>query len=378
MDLAPRLPTIDSPETSNSASVATPSPHQPTGSALVSLSPPPTVRRTSSHSAIPTRHHLRNISTSSVSDLGREDDDDDEASENVLTALSINISPGKKRGNGAGSSRTPYHGGPSKRSGRHSVAADLGAGPMTLRDQEQVSPTHGDSNVYVVPAETDQQIEQMKKDLFNLQLENHFLKDRLANTTDEHFRAMHNENVKLKLEVVNYAKEMKRLKKIILQQDKGMKELQKQLDDLSLRGQRGEGDAEAARRLEGLWHEEKERRKKLEEVVREYEDGKADISGLRKELDDAEKWRGRYQEIEEELKGVKEDHAEEVERLRDEVDRAQEELERVQAEGGDSGLSQDAEDRLNSQIADLEEEVERLRRQGADDEELEEVRSSSS
>lgn len=196
----------------------------------------------------------------------------------------------------------------------------------------------------------------MKKDLFNLQLENHFLKDRLANTTDEHFRAMHNENVKLKLEVVNYAKEMKRLKKIILQQDKGMKELQKQLDDLALRGQRGEGEADAARRLEGLWHEEKERRKKLEEVVREYEDGRADISGLRRELDEAEKWRSRHEEVEEELRGVKEDHAEEVERLRDELDRAQEELERAQVEGnGGSGLSKEAEDRLNAQIADLEE-----------------------
>jgi len=52
-----------------------------------------------------------------------------------LTALSINISPGKQRGAKA---KTPYHGGPSKRSGRHSMANDLGAGTMTLRDQEQV------------------------------------------------------------------------------------------------------------------------------------------------------------------------------------------------------------------------------------------------
>lgn len=47
----------------------------------------------------------------------------------MLSALSINVSPAKKGGM-AGSSR------PSKRSGRHSVAA--GTGPMTLREQEQV------------------------------------------------------------------------------------------------------------------------------------------------------------------------------------------------------------------------------------------------
>lgn len=155
----------------------------------------------------------------------------------------------------------------------------------------------------------------MKKDLFNLQLENHFLKDRLANTTDEHFRAMHNENVKLKLEVVNYAKEMKRLKKIILQQDKGMKELQRQLDELA---EQGRGDTG----LEALWQEEKERRKRLEAQLRELEE-------------------------------AADDQKEEVERLRDQADRAQDELDKALAEGG-GGLARDMEDRLNNQIADLE------------------------
>ena len=196
----------------------------------------------------------------------------------------------------------------------------------------------------------------MKKDLFNLQLENHFLKDRLANTTDEHFRAMHNENVKLKLEVVNYAKEMKRLKKIIMQQDKGMKELQRQLDELSVQGR---GDEGATRQLEALWKEEKERRKKLEEAVRGYEEGNADSSTLRHQLDEVEEsergWRERCRELEEEMKAAAEDQAEEMERLRDQADRAQEELEKIQAEGGNSGgLDKEAEEGLRAQIADLE------------------------
>lgn len=199
----------------------------------------------------------------------------------------------------------------------------------------------------------------MKKDLFNLQLENHFLKDRLANTTDEHFRAMHNENVKLKLEVVNYAKEIKRLKKIILQQDKGMKELQRQLDELALNSNYKRDDGTALE-LERLWREEKERRKKLEGIVREHEEGKGDMSTLRAQLDEVEEseraWKVRCEELEEEIKATAEDQAEEMDKLRDEADRAQEEVERLQAEGGGGGsLSKEQEDRLNDQIADLEE-----------------------
>jgi hypothetical protein len=126
-------------------SFSTPSPQHPPASALLSLSPPTTVRRTSSHSALPDTapgsqaprrsRILRKSSVSSASDsdfestldarYGNTDDED----ENVLSALSINVSPAKKGGM-AGSR------GPSKRSGRHSVAA--GTGPMTLREQEQV------------------------------------------------------------------------------------------------------------------------------------------------------------------------------------------------------------------------------------------------
>jgi len=199
----------------------------------------------------------------------------------------------------------------------------------------------------------------MKKDLFNLQLENHFLKDRLANTTDEHFRAMHNENVKLKLEVLNYAKEIKRLKKIILQQDKGMKELQRQLDELSLNGRSDEQTNAQAQELDRLWREEKDRRKKLEVVVREYESGKGDLSTLRTQLDEVEEgeraWRVRCEDLEEEMKATAEDHAGEIDKLRDEVDRAQEEVERLQSEAGGAGLSKEQENELNGRIEDLEE-----------------------
>ncbi len=82
------------------------------------------------------------MSSSSASDVdgplearyGGTDDDDD----GVLSALSLNISTGKKPNGLAG--KAGYRAGPSKRSGRNSVAADIsGTGPLTLRDQEQVS-----------------------------------------------------------------------------------------------------------------------------------------------------------------------------------------------------------------------------------------------
>lgn len=232
----------------------------------------------------------------------------------------------------------------------------------------------------------------MKKDLFNLQLENHFLKDRLANTTDEHFRAMHNENVKLKLEVVNYAKEIKRLKKIILQQDRGLKDLQRQLDELAANGA-GRGGASAsasakekerALELERLWKEEKQRRKEMELAVKELEDelaaagagagaGEAagsrsistsgDSTKLREQLEDAEAsekvWRERCEALEEEVENVKataEDQMEEMEKLRHEADRAVEEVEKLKAAGLNEsvGLGKGREGRLTQRIADLE------------------------
>ena len=120
--------------------------------ALMALSPPINVRRSHSHSALPDQapgsqaprrsRILRRSSASSASSSDvdgplkaryGEATDDEETNAGVLSALSISLSPAKP--NGLGKS----YGGPSKRGGRHSVAADTsGTGPLTLRDQEQV------------------------------------------------------------------------------------------------------------------------------------------------------------------------------------------------------------------------------------------------
>ena len=55
------------------------------------------------------------------------------------------------------------------------------------------------------------------------------------------------------------------------------------------------------------------------------------------------------------MKATAEDHAGEIDKLRDEVDRAQEEVERLQSEAGGAGLSKEQGNELNGRIEDLEE-----------------------
>lgn len=71
--------------------------------------------------------------------LSDPDADSDADATGILANLSVNVTPSTAN-NAAG--RKSYHAGPSKRSGRHSVAND-NTGPMTLREQEQVSRSTG-------------------------------------------------------------------------------------------------------------------------------------------------------------------------------------------------------------------------------------------
>jgi chromosome segregation ATPase len=199
----------------------------------------------------------------------------------------------------------------------------------------------------------------VKKDNFNLQLENHFLKERLANMAPDHIEAALKENVKLKLEILNLSK------------------------DLAEAARNGDGKggkaASDARELERLYREEKERRKAAESEYKRLEEELAsgasagaageDVAQLRDRLEDTEAseqvWRNMCETLEEELENAKaanEDHAEEMERVRDAADRAQEELEKLQAQHadvsrglGDSiGVSKGREARLQQKVADLE------------------------
>lgn len=217
-----------------------------------------------------------------------------------LSGWSISVNP---IANGRGGKS--YHGGPSKRNGRHSVAADMsGTAPLTLRDQEKVSFHHPFGRTVL----NHQQLNAARTEVFNLQLENHFLKERLNNMAPDHIEGALKENIKLKLEILNISKEMKKLKKILTQQDKDLAEAQSERER--------RGPESTAREIEEMYHAEKDRRKALERRVEEDEEVRL---GLEEEV--------------ERLRGMADDQAEEVERLRDAADRAEEELEQIRRAG---------------------------------------------
>ncbi|WRT67702.1 uncharacterized protein IL334_004674 [Kwoniella shivajii] len=355
-----------SPDPSSSSSQLSP-PRLPS-SALLSLSPPTTVRKSSSHSVLPEsqaprrsrvlKRHTSQSSVSSSSDIdgplkARYGDGGDTDDESTLSSLSLATSPQKMGYGGGAPKKESYHGGISRRGGRHSVATgDLGNGPMTLRDQEK-------------------QLEESKKEVFNLQLENHFLKERLSNMAPEHIEAALKENVKLKLEILNLSKELKKLKKLVLQQDR----------DLAFASRNGHGGGEGGggvssgelRELEKMWKDEKEKRKSLEESLRKLKEQRSvedndEVEGLKSQLEDIEAsekvWRSKVDELENELEDSKnqlDDQNQIISNLQDISDRAndqienlKDEIEKVKGLNESVGLSKGREGRLALKIQELE------------------------
>jgi predicted nucleic acid-binding Zn-ribbon protein len=196
-----------------------------------------------------------------------------------------------------------------------------------------------------------------KKDIFNLQLENHFLKERLSNMAPDHIEAALKENVRLKLEILNISKEMKKVKKLLTQQDRDLAEAMRERD---AGGSSSRGGKEL-RELEGMYKAEKERRKQAEEDLAVLQERGEGDEGLRAKIEDVEAsedvWRQRVVELEEELEGAKaglEDKDEEMDKIRDEADRAQEEVERLKAGLGESvGLGRGREARMIQKLEEV-------------------------
>lgn len=121
-----------------------------------------------------------------------------------------------------------------------------------------------------------------------MQLENHFLKERLANMAPDHIEAAVRENVKLKLEILNIGKEMKKLKKLLMQQDKDLSEAQRDREGYMGQNKGREGEM---KELERLFREEREKRKAAEADLEEERerrlDGEEEMERMRAELDGA-------------------------------------------------------------------------------------------
>ena len=141
----------------------------------------------------------------------------------------------------------------------------------------------------------------------------------------DHIEAALKENVKLKLEILNLSKDMKKLKKLLLHQDKDLLEAQRERED----GGRGAKSREAeTKELEEMYLREKERRQALE----------GQIQGG--DLD--------------ELRGTIDDQAQEMERLREIADRAQEELNELKSGLRDSvGMGKGREARMIARLEDV-------------------------
>lgn len=155
----------------------------------------------------------------------------------------------------------------------------------------------------------------------------------------DHIEAALTENVKLKLEILNLSKEMKKVKKILTQQDRDLAEAQQERE---MRGNSARGGN--AKEAEEMYRAEKDRRKALERQVDEEATAReAAEAELERVVGDAE---GRDNEAEK-LRADMEDQAEEMDRLRDRADRAEDELDRLKSGLGESiGLKKGRDDRI--------------------------------
>ncbi|KAF5348402.1 hypothetical protein D9758_010890 [Tetrapyrgos nigripes] len=165
---------------------------------------------------------------------------------------------------------------------------------LTLRDQEK-------------------HIDSLNKENFNLKLRVHFLEERLASLAPEEMDAALKQNISLKIETHSRGREIKRLKKLLL-------ELERELERLQNQRTSSAGVAAVSR------NRERELEEKLEEREREIRELRrrrsstgtgADAAALR----EAEE---RNVELEEQLENAKsllEDNLAEIERLQDIVER---------------------------------------------------------
>ncbi|KAF9074522.1 hypothetical protein BDP27DRAFT_1317248 [Rhodocollybia butyracea] len=202
---------------------------------------------------------------------------------------------------------------PRSTASRHRSRQSIGGGqkgvPLTLRDQEK-------------------HIDSLKKENFDIKLRVHFLEERLAELAPEQMDAALKQNITLKIETHNRGREIKRLKKLLLELERELERLQRSS------GSRSARERELEAKLE-------ERDREIRELRRRRSSGEGGDAALR-EVE------ARNAELEEELENVRgllEDNVVEIERLQDLVERK-----------GDSSGAGDS-----HQIDNLETEIDQLK-----------------
>ncbi|KZT74114.1 hypothetical protein DAEQUDRAFT_754076 [Daedalea quercina L-15889] len=192
-------------------------------------------------------------------------------------------------------------------------AGSKGGVNLTLRDQEK-------------------HIDSLKKENFNIKLKVHFLEERLAQLAPDQVEAALKQNINLKIEVQQRGMELKKLRKLVLEQQRELEKLQR-------------GNGGASSRARELEEKLEEREREIRELRRRRAVGPDD--GILRELE------ARNAELEEELENVRgllEENMEEMERLRELVERR-----------GDDSADEDRGDRFRRRIEEMEDENEDLR-----------------
>ncbi|KAJ4481061.1 hypothetical protein J3R30DRAFT_3463923 [Lentinula aciculospora] len=174
---------------------------------------------------------------------------------------------------------------PSRHRSRPSISGSQKGIPLTLRDQEK-------------------HIDSLKKENFDIKLRVHFLEERLAELAPEQMDAALKQNITLKIETHNRGREIKRLKKLLLELERELERLQRST------GNRGSRERELEAKLE-------ERDREIRELRRR----RASIDGGDAALRDVEARNGELEEELENVRGLLEDNVMEIERLQDLVER---------------------------------------------------------
>ncbi|KAJ3836730.1 hypothetical protein F5878DRAFT_586148 [Lentinula raphanica] len=125
----------------------------------------------------------------------------------------------------------------SRHRSRPSVSGSQKGVPLTLRDQEK-------------------HIDSLKKENFDIKLRVHFLEERLAELAPEQMDAALKQNITLKIETHNRGREIKRLKKLLLELERELERLQRST------GNRGTRERELEAKLEERDREIRELRRK--------------------------------------------------------------------------------------------------------------------
>ncbi|KAI0728881.1 hypothetical protein C8Q72DRAFT_832456 [Fomitopsis betulina] len=209
--------------------------------------------------------------------------------------------------------------------GREKKWDDATTTPARMKRTRSTGPKGG---VNLTLRDQEKHIDNLKKENFNIKLKVHFLEERLAQLAPDQIEAALKQNINLKIEVQQRGMELKKLRKLVLEQQRELEKLQR-------------GNGGASSRARELEEKLEEREREIRELRRRRAVGPDD--GVMRELE------ARNAELEDELENVRallEENTDEMERLRELVERR----------GGEPG----ADERLCRRVEELEDENEDL------------------